>query len=183
MLEMASEQSGVRVRTVARTAFDAGMLRVRVLLRCLQTVVFSRIICKTIGVRDIAGRGLYARMTLRAHANEELRNRLGGPNMLKKTLACSIALAALLASGAAMADTKDKKIALVQQLCREFLAPGHAEELGQGDEARGRGGHRGSRRSVHHLRKPGDRTGRANPEPDPSGLQRHRHQRRFAGRA
>ena len=32
--------------------------------------------------------------------------------MLKKTLACSIALAALLAAGPAMADTKDKKIAL-----------------------------------------------------------------------
>lgn len=32
--------------------------------------------------------------------------------MLKKTLACSLALAALLATGSAMADTKDKKIAL-----------------------------------------------------------------------
>ena len=32
--------------------------------------------------------------------------------MLKKTLACSIALAALLAAGQSMADTKDKKIAL-----------------------------------------------------------------------
>ena len=32
--------------------------------------------------------------------------------MLKKTLACTIALSALLATGVAMADTKDKKIAL-----------------------------------------------------------------------
>src|SRR6478609_696213 len=32
--------------------------------------------------------------------------------MLKKTLACTIALAAMLAAGSAMADTKDKKIAL-----------------------------------------------------------------------
>ena len=32
--------------------------------------------------------------------------------MLKKTLACTIALAALFAAGTAMADTKDKKIAL-----------------------------------------------------------------------
>jgi ribose transport system substrate-binding protein len=32
--------------------------------------------------------------------------------MIKKTLACSIAMAAMLAAGSAMADTKDKKIAL-----------------------------------------------------------------------
>ena len=32
--------------------------------------------------------------------------------MLRKTLACTIALSALLATGVAMADTKDKKIAL-----------------------------------------------------------------------
>jgi ribose transport system substrate-binding protein len=32
--------------------------------------------------------------------------------MLKKTLACSIAFAALLTAGTAIADTKDKKIAL-----------------------------------------------------------------------
>ncbi len=32
--------------------------------------------------------------------------------MFKKTLACTIALAAMLAAGSAMADTKDKKIAL-----------------------------------------------------------------------
>ena len=30
--------------------------------------------------------------------------------MLKKTLACSLAVAAMLAAGSAMADTKDKKI-------------------------------------------------------------------------
>ncbi len=32
--------------------------------------------------------------------------------MFKKTLACAVAVAAMLAAGSAMADTKDKKIAL-----------------------------------------------------------------------
>ena len=57
-----------------------------------------------------------------------------------------------------------------QQLRRQFLAPVDAEELGQGDQEGGGRRRRGGSDALHHLREPGHRAGRADPEPDPAGL-------------
>ena len=72
---------------------------------------------------------------------------------------------------------------LLQQLRRQFLAPGDAEELRHRHPAGGEGRRRRRGGRVHHRRQGGADPGGPDPEPDPAGLQRHRHQRRLARRA
>jgi ribose transport system substrate-binding protein len=63
--------------------------------------------------RAVAGWFRYASFVTMSLVSEGSVTRHGRTQrMLKKTLACTIALAAMLAAGSAMADTKDKKIAL-----------------------------------------------------------------------
>src|SRR6218665_4012037 len=68
----------------------------------------------------------------------------------------------------------------VEKFRRQLMAPGHAQELGQGGQECRRPGAAGAGPELYHLGEPGDRAGRANPEPDPARVRRHRDQRGLA---
>ena len=91
-----------------------------------------------------------------------------------------LAGAALLAgAGMAAADTSDKRIALSNNYAGNSWRQAMLTSWDKVTSRR-RGRHRRGGRRVHHGREPGDRTGRADPEPDPAGLRRHRDQRGLA---
>ena len=101
---------------------------------------------------------------------------------MKKALVLST-LAVLLASSTALADTADKRIALSNNYAGNSWRQAMLRSWDKVDQAGRRRRHRRRGRCLHHRREPGDRAGRADPEPDPAGLRRHRHQRRLARRA
>ena len=102
---------------------------------------------------------------------------------MKRIGKLSLAVVAVaLGSGGSQRRHVGQEDRAVEQLCRQFLAPGDAAQLGQGDQGGGQRRHRGRSRSLHHGREPGDRAGGPDPESGAAGLRCHRAQRRLAGR-